>query len=255
MLGYLGRWCGISLVALGLLTTQWGCGGDGESEGGEAGSAGVGNAGSGNGGSGAVGGTGAASQGGAGQGGSIGGAGGDVQGGSGGTGGDVQGGAGGTSALSCPPTGPYGSTVGDVVPDVTLYDCDGNAVSLHDLCDAPVSLVYTFAAWCPVCRSHMESGRPNQLLAAHQAEGFQEWVVVTQKTDGSDADAALCALTRDTYSLTPKVLFDPNDSLRKTVGVQVNSGGLVMTQGGRIELKTQYDFDSVETKVGALLTQ
>ncbi|MEZ4376253.1 MAG: redoxin family protein [Polyangiaceae bacterium] len=240
MLGYLAR-CGVSLVALGLLTAQAGCGGDGASDsggqGGAAGAAGDGGAT-----------TGGATTGGA----TTGGAGGDVQ----GSGGSAAGGSGGAAnTLSCPPSGPYGSDVGDVFPDVTLYDCDGNAVSLHDLCEAPVSVVYTFAAWCPVCRSHMESGRPNQLLAAHAAEGLQEWVVVTQKTDGSDADAQLCALTRDTYSLTPKVLFDPNDSLRKTVGVQVNSGSLVMTQGGRIELKTQYNFDAVEAEVDSLFAQ
>lgn len=139
------------------------------------------------------------------------------------------------------------------MPDVTLYDCDGNPLSLHDLCAAPVSVVYTFAAWCPVCRSHLESGRPNQLLADHESAGLEEWVVVTQKTDGSNADAQLCALTRDTYSLTPKVLFDPDDALRSHVGVQVNSGGLVMTHGGRIELKVGYDFDAVEAKVDDLL--
>ncbi|MGE0322770.1 MAG: peroxiredoxin family protein [Polyangiaceae bacterium] len=242
------------------MTAQAGCGGDGASDsggqGGTAGAAGDGGAaqgGAAQGGSGAgtvggAGGEGGTAQGGA----TTGGAGGDAP----GSGGSAAGGSGGAaSTLSCPPTGPYGSDVGDVFPDVTLYDCDGNAVSLHDLCEARVSVVYTFAAWCPVCRSHMESGRPNQLLAAHEAQGLQEWVVVTQKTDGSDADAQLCALTRDTYSLTPKVLFDPNDSLRKTVGVQVNSGSLVMTQGGRIELKTQYNFDAVEAEVDSLFAQ
>ncbi|MEZ4231145.1 MAG: redoxin domain-containing protein [Polyangiaceae bacterium] len=188
--------------------------------------------------------------------GSTGGVGGDLgQGGARAGSGGVGGTGGSVSTPSCPPGGPYGDAVGDVVPDVTLYDCDGNATSLHDLCEAPVSVVYTFAAWCPVCRSHMESGRPNQLLEEHRAAGLEEWVVVTQKSDGSTADAELCALTRDTYSLTPKVLFDPDDSLRKRVGLQVNSGGLVMSGGGRIELKVGYDFDAVEAKVGSLLPE
>ncbi len=236
-------------LAVALAATLGGCGGSDGSEtstgtGGQAGDTQGGGAGSGS--TGATGGLGQGGSAGATQGGS---GGSEPVGGSGGS--DL--GSGGSSTLSCPPSGPFGSSVGELAPAVTLYDCDGNAVSLHDLCSAPVSVVYTFAAWCPVCRSHMESGRPNQLLAEYQPAGLQEWVVVTQKNDGSNADAQLCELTRDTYSLTPKVLFDPDDSLRKMVGVQVNSGGLVMTEGGRIELKVGYDFDAVEAKVESLL--
>lgn len=152
----------------------------------------------------------------------------------------------------CPPVGPYGNAVGDIASDVELYDCDGTAVSLHELCESDVSVVYTFAAWCPVCRSHMESGRPNQLLDDHPS-GLTEWVVVTQLSDGSNANAELCSATRDQYSLKGRVLFDPNDALRSTLGVQVNSGALLLTRGQRIDLKLGYDFDAVEDRVDQLL--
>jgi peroxiredoxin len=154
----------------------------------------------------------------------------------------------------CPPAGPFGTSAGSVAPNVELLDCDGNLASLHDLCEAPAAVVYTFAAWCSVCKAHMMQGLPNQLLAAHEAKGFQEWVVVTQNASGDAPSAELCAITRDTYALTPRVLYDPNGALSPTLSLQVNSAGLVLSRGGVIELNSGYNnFDAVEAKVEELL--
>lgn len=48
---------------------------------------------------------------------------------------------------SCPPEAPFGTEQGNVAPDVTLYDCDGQAVQLRDLCPRQGALLYAFAAW------------------------------------------------------------------------------------------------------------
>jgi hypothetical protein len=160
--------------------------------------------------------------------------------------------AGSPSQLSCPPLGPYGQAVGDVAANATLFECDGTAVELHELCENDVSLVYTFAAWCPVCRSHMEAGLPNQLLADYESLGFVEWVVVTEDASGGAADGDLCEVTRDTYSLTPRVLYDPNNELNTNVGVQVNTGGLVLSRGSVIELNVGYDIAAVQSTVATL---
>jgi hypothetical protein len=47
----------------------------------------------------------------------------------------------------CPPTGPFGTEMGDIMTDLSLYDCNMNKVSLHDLCGKPAALVNLFAAW------------------------------------------------------------------------------------------------------------
>jgi len=47
----------------------------------------------------------------------------------------------------CPPAGPYGTGIGDTLPDITLTDCDGGQHHLHDLCAFNVSWFFTFAGW------------------------------------------------------------------------------------------------------------
>ncbi len=48
---------------------------------------------------------------------------------------------------TCPPKGPFGSNIGDILPDVTLTDCDGGIHHIHDLCDYNVSWFFSFAGW------------------------------------------------------------------------------------------------------------
>ncbi len=50
-------------------------------------------------------------------------------------------------SVSCPPPGPYGTSVGDVAEDVVLADCDGGTHSVHDLCSRPAAWIYLFAGW------------------------------------------------------------------------------------------------------------
>ncbi len=47
----------------------------------------------------------------------------------------------------CPPPKPHGTVQDDMLTDVVLQDCDGNAVHLHDLCGANAGYVNLFAAW------------------------------------------------------------------------------------------------------------
>merc|ERR1711969_66573 len=53
----------------------------------------------------------------------------------------------GVDAPSCPASGPYGTEVGAVAPDVVLYACDGTEVRLHELCEAPVAWIVEYAEW------------------------------------------------------------------------------------------------------------
>ncbi len=51
------------------------------------------------------------------------------------------------AATTCPPPPPYGTNVGDTVPDITLTDCDGTSYSLHELCAKKASYIYMYTGW------------------------------------------------------------------------------------------------------------
>jgi len=47
----------------------------------------------------------------------------------------------------CPPQPPFGTKLGDVVPDLAFLDCDGNVHTLHDLCPKKVAWIFVFEGW------------------------------------------------------------------------------------------------------------
>ena len=53
-----------------------------------------------------------------------------------------------TGGAECVLTGDEGLAEGDLAPDITLYNCDGEPVQLHQLiCESPYTIVYSFAEW------------------------------------------------------------------------------------------------------------
>ena len=53
----------------------------------------------------------------------------------------------GPPAPECPPLPPYGVAVGERLPGVALRTCDGDDLSLHDLCGANAGLTFHFFGW------------------------------------------------------------------------------------------------------------
>ncbi len=143
--------------------------------------------------------------------------------------------------------------MGDIAPDVTLYDCSGAPVQLHSLCAHQAAAVYTFAIWCPVCKAHMENGEPQALYAQYENDDFDMFVVVTQTATGSLPNESHCIATRDAYNLKMPVLYDKDGALSASLGLAVNSGALALSQGARIELKQSYGLDALTQKVPELL--
>ena len=47
----------------------------------------------------------------------------------------------------CPPSGPFGTGVGDTLGDWSLTDCDGVEHSFHDLCELRAVHIFSFAGW------------------------------------------------------------------------------------------------------------
>ncbi len=50
-------------------------------------------------------------------------------------------------AGACPPSGPYGTNIGDVAADAVVMDCDGVPYSIHDLCNYQAAWIFVFSGW------------------------------------------------------------------------------------------------------------
>lgn len=55
--------------------------------------------------------------------------------------------AGMTPQFMCPPSGPFGTSVGSTTPDIQLPDCDGNMHTVHNLCAKKASWFFGMAGW------------------------------------------------------------------------------------------------------------
>lgn len=51
------------------------------------------------------------------------------------------------TVASCPPEAPFGFEVGDKLADGTLYDCEGNPYTFHDLCQFKATWVMPYTGW------------------------------------------------------------------------------------------------------------
>lgn len=47
----------------------------------------------------------------------------------------------------CPPPGPFGTAVGELMDDLSFTDTLGTTLTLHTLCGEPVILLYNYYAW------------------------------------------------------------------------------------------------------------
>jgi len=159
----------------------------------------------------------------------------------------------GTVGGSCPPSGPFGTAEGEVAPDVTLFDCEGNEVSLHDtLCEATVGWVFVFAEWCPPCRSFARDD-VESIWQTYREQGLAGAVVITADASYDAPTAELCAAVRDRYGLTLPVLFDPTGALPSGLDVAPNAVNVLFTEGVRVEWKGRYQESEVEGRVAGLL--
>jgi len=47
----------------------------------------------------------------------------------------------------CPPRGPFGVQMGQLLPDPPMVDCDGNPFSLHSFCERKAAWQFHLAGW------------------------------------------------------------------------------------------------------------
>ena len=112
-------------------------------------------------------------------------------------------------ATVCPPPGPYGYERGATIADLRFDDCDGNPVSLHDLCGADAGLVVNFYGWCPSCYDFVRlAGELDK-----SRSGLATFVVITEDPAQAPASADYCDSIRTRYGLSGTVAIDPAKAL------------------------------------------
>jgi hypothetical protein len=156
---------------------------------------------------------------------------------------------------ACPPVGPYGVKSGNVAPNVTLYDCDGVAVHLHDLCSDSAAYVVTHAGWCGTCSQFVQSGDANALYDKYEDDGLAMWLVITSTESGQRPTTETCKAYRDQYGLQMTVLIDPDGVTESGLSMLPNSDDMVLRQGNYIELNGSYAIETVESALDGIFAR
>lgn len=144
----------------------------------------------------------------------------------------------GSDTAACPPVGPTGTAIGDVLADTTLTTCEGSAVSLYSFCGRPL-YINTFAGWCPPCRTDASNAAATAMTLP---DGAQWLFVITENNSGTAPSTAYCQAIRDTYGLTMPVLIDTSGTFPAHIGVgSPNSWHLVLDAGFGIVHRVKYD--------------
>lgn len=156
------------------------------------------------------------------------------------------------AAGACPPTGPFGTNVGDVAADAMLEDCEGNPVSLHSLCGDAPSWLYRFSEWCPPCQTFARTEAAD-LFASYEEQGVSAVLVIAQNRDYNIATQTDCARIRDDLGLPFQVLMDPRNELTGALGIRVNAEAVVFDSNMQILYSKQYDHSGIASTVGGAL--
>lgn len=152
----------------------------------------------------------------------------------------------------CPPTGPFGTDVGDTVADVSLMDCDGGIHRVADLCEADAAWIFLYAGWCPPCQRRAASAAAFYASIAGSGD-VEAWFVVSETASYAAPGPADCAAARDRFGLTMTVLYDPDQALPEALGTEYWSVDAVLGPGNTLVFTDQYGSDDDVTDAMAPL--
>jgi peroxiredoxin len=105
-------------------------------------------------------------------------------------------------------------TAGDMLPNATLTNQNGEAVEIHALLsDGPLVLNFYRGGWCPYCNFELKAYQ--DLLPQFQAKGAQLVGVTPEKPDNSLS-------TREKNALSFPILTDAQNGFAKALGIAFN---------------------------------
>ena len=132
-------------------------------------------------------------------------------------------------APSCPPAGPFGTALGETLPNATATLCDGSVISVYDLCELDAAAVVTFADWCPTCR-----GRTEDLQTGYEGragDAFEMLFVVTENASFGAEGQDFCIEIQERYGLSMLVAFDDDGAFRDALDLPSNAATVVFSDG------------------------
>lgn len=120
----------------------------------------------------------------------------------------------------CPPTPDgvqVGFDVGNQMPTLIVYDCDGEQTTLDELCGAEAFFLFAAHGWCGLCQ--YVSSYAEEIQDEYAPQGLASAIVVVQNEDGMAPDASFCAAWRDQFGLEDvRVYYDPTGALTNLWG-------------------------------------
>ncbi len=107
------------------------------------------------------------------------------------------------------PAGPFGTSAGDTIDNLTFSRAGGGSLSLHDLfCDDSTTLLllYATAGWCTACQ--VESADLPGVYAEFNSQGLEILAAVFENTSGDPASVDYAEGYRDHYDFTFPTVAD-----------------------------------------------
>jgi len=130
---------------------------------------------------------------------------------------------------------------GELAPDFTLEDTEGNKISLSAL-RGKVVMVNFWATWCPPCKEEMPSmARLNKLLAN------EDFVMLAINTEANGREVVPDFLKKNPHDFT--VLYDDKGTVQEQYGVYKFPESFIVRKDGVIDQKIigAIDWSSAKT--------
>ena len=140
-----------------------------------------------------------------------------------------------TSAMCPPPAGAVGRSIGMVLDDIDMTDCDTQQpLGIREMCPYAWSTIIIDNPNCGICRRYI-ADNANTFQATHAGQGNQVYVVVKTASD--------CARARTQYSIDSSVKIVYGAEAWDFAVATGRSGGgdvLTLSEGNVIEAHSQY---------------
>jgi hypothetical protein len=136
-----------------------------------------------------------------------------------------------------------GTFVGDQLPEITLYDCEGKPVSLNTTCGANTTWLFVAHRWCPHAKT--VGTFAEKLHDSLAPRGLKSVQIVYQDAEQNRPTVEDCRLWRDAYGFQDVLtVFDPSGVSEKLFDSTYTSLSVLVNKNRVIARKTHTDKES-----------